>query len=435
MSNSLTELGFTKMSRPRVLKLVVLGLLLVSAAEFVVRGPARYLQARSEWNDFSQNYTASKLWLRGKSPSNPKNFVALWKEQTYIGLDVSDIRTHLAPPLGGLVAMAPVAALPWKIAKVIWLSVLLLSFAATVWVFIGRLEESWREKVIFVAACLAFAPFHTGIASGNTSILVVGFCAVAIAAALESHDAIAGILFGFACSLKPQLGAFLVLYYLIQRRWRLFVAALGSTIALNVIAVFYLSVRGTTWLQDYLSNARGFVTSNSIDSFASDNPARFALLNLQVPFFSLTHQVNSANFWAFVVTGVLVSTWTLFVFKTKEKHEFVALAAISTISLLPVYHRFYDAAILVIPLCWCLVELTRSSKPLALCGLFLLSPFFFPGTALLGRLASHDGLHPSLTNSWIWESVVMPHETWALLLLSAILLYAVKETRVCSAKS
>jgi hypothetical protein len=204
--------------------------------------------------------------------------------------------------------------------------------------------------------------------------------------------------------------------------------ALGSTIALNLIAVFYLTVRGTTWLQEYLSNARGFVTSNSIDSFASDNPARFTLLNLQVPFFSLTHRTDSANFGAFVVTGVLVSAWIFLILKTKEKHEFVALGAISTISLLPIYHRFYDAAILAIPLCWCLAELTRSLKPLALCGLFLLTPFFFPGTALLGRLASHNRLPSSLTRSWIWDFLIMPHETWALLLLSAILLYAIHAT-------
>jgi len=428
MNIGLTRVGSLKSPSPRILRLVIMGFLLLTAAEFVSRGPARYLQDPSEWNDFSQNYTASKLWLRGKSPADPKHFIALWKEQTHVGLDVTDIRTHLAPPLGGLVVMAPVAAFPWKTAKILWLLVLLLSFAATVWVLVGISTESWRENVIFVAIYLAFAPFHTGIANGNTSILVVGFCAVAIAAAIQKRDATAGILFGLACSLKPQLGSFLVLYYLIQRRWRLFVVALGSTIALNVIAVFYLFVRGTTWLQEYLSNARAFVTSNSIDSFASDNPARFTLLNLQVPFFSLTHHTDSANFWALVVTGVLVSAWTFLVLKSKQRHEVVALGAISTIALLPVYHRFYDAAILVIPLCWCLVELTRSSELLALCGLLLLSPFFFPGAALLGRLASHDRLPPSLTNSWTWESVVMPHETWALLLLSVILLYAVTAT-------
>ena len=275
---------------------VALWLLLVLAAtEFTIRGPARYVRNPSEWNDFSQNYTASKLWLRGKSPANPKNFVVLWKEQTWIGLSTADIRTHLAPPLGGLVVLAPVAFFPWKTAKIIWLLLLLTSFAATVWVFVRILGGSRNEvrTLIFVAACLALAPFHTGIANGNTSILVIALCTLAIGAALEEHDTAAGLALRFCVQHKAQLGAFLVLYYLVRRRWRLFTVAVGCTASLNLIAALYLHVRGAAWLQDYLNNAKGFVTTNNIDSFTSENPGRSSLINLQVPFLSDTKHVFS----------------------------------------------------------------------------------------------------------------------------------------------
>jgi len=115
------------------LRVILWILLLLAAGEFVLRGPVRYLGWVAEWNDLSQNYTASKLWLQGQNPSDPANFVALWKQQVGSRLDLTDIRTHLAPPLGGLVVMAPIAAFPWKVAKVLWLIVLLVSFAATVW--------------------------------------------------------------------------------------------------------------------------------------------------------------------------------------------------------------------------------------------------------------------------------------------------------------
>lgn len=423
--------GRVQLNKPAVASgtRVALWLLLVLAgAEFTIRGPVRYFQNPSEWNDFSQNYTASKLWLRGKNPANPKNFVALWKEQTWIGLDTTDIRTHLAPPLGGLVVLAPVALFPWKTAKVIWLLALLISFAATVWVFVRILEGSRDEArtVIFVAACLALAPFHTGLANGNTSILVIAFCALAIGAALEQHDTVAGLLFGFACSIKPQLGAFLVLYYLIRRRWRLFSVAVGCTASLNLIAALYLRLRGAAWLQDYLNNAKGFVSSNKIDSFAADNPGRFSLINLQVPFFSLTQNTYSANLWAFVVTGVLVCGWVFYVLKRKGNLELLSLATIGTIALLPVYHRFYDAGFLVIPVCWSIAEIKGPSKAIARWALALMIPFLLPGSALLEKLALRSSVPSSLTSSRLWESIVMPHEIWILVLLSFVLLLAMR---------
>jgi len=426
MNSSLSRVQLGRSSLSKELRILLWILILVSSAEFIIRGPMRYLQSPSEWNDFSQNYTASKLWLRGRSPANPRNFVALWKEQTRVGLDPRDIRTHLAPPLGGLAVMAPVAAFPWKTAKILWLVILLSSFVATVWIFARVLcaPENDARTLIFIAVCLALAPFHTGIANGNTSILVIALCALAIGAAAEKQETFAGLLFGVACSIKPQLGAFLVLYYLVRQRWRLFTVAVGCTAGLNLLAAFNLQIRGTSWIQDYLNNAKGFVTSNRIDSFASDNPGRFSLINLQVPFFSLTHNSYSANTWAFAFTGVLVCGWLVCVLRAKEDKELLSLATIATIALLPVYHRFYDAALLVLALCWSVSQVTASSKAIARWALVLTVPFLLPGSAFLERLASHGIVPDVFAKSQLWEAIIMPHETWALVLMSVLLIFA-----------
>src|SRR5579862_8321 len=115
------------------LRIVLWILICLAASEFVVRGPVRFLLLPNNWNDLSQNYTASKLWLKGLSPSDPRNFVALWKQETRSHLELTDIRTHLAPPLGGLVVLAPIAAFPFRIAKILWVIVLVVSFAVSVW--------------------------------------------------------------------------------------------------------------------------------------------------------------------------------------------------------------------------------------------------------------------------------------------------------------
>lgn len=407
------------------LRLVLWLLILFAGAEFLLRGPARYLSELSNWNDLSQNYTASKLWLKGLSPADPKNFVILWKQEGHSRLDLDDIRTHLSPPLGGLVVLAPVAALPWRAAKIAWLAILLISFAATVWALATTSDFRWGEvrTLTFIAGCLALAPFHTGFATGNTSILVIGLCAVAIWAARENRDVAAGIVFGIACAVKPQLGAFLVLYYLVRRRWKLFGTAVAGTVVLNLIAVIYLQLRGAPWVQDYLRNVRGFATSNHIDDFTTENPSRFTLINLQVPFFSITRSSSTSNLLAFAVVSFLVLVWVYWVLRKSGKAELLALAAISAVALLPVYHRFYDAAILTVPLCWCISAAVGPSKPIARAGLILMVPFLVPGTALLEQLAVRGRISDAVTRSWLWNTVVMPHETWALSLLFLVLLY------------
>jgi hypothetical protein len=412
----------------RNLRVILWILLFLAAAEFVVRGPVRFLRWPAEWNDLSQNYTASKLWLKGQSPSDPKNFVALWKHEVGSRLDLTDIRTHLAPPLGGLLVMAPIAALPWKVAKITWLAVLLIAFAGTVWALALAGGFRWDElrTLAFIAACLALAPFQTGLASGNTSILVIGLCAVAILAALRRRDLAAGVLFGVACSVKPQIVAFLVLYYLVRRRWQLFVTAVATTVGLTLAAALYLQFRGASWLQDYLHNAQGFVTANHIDDFSSANPSRFTLINLQVPFFSITGHSSSANLLAFAVVGVLLATWIYWVARGPvHRQELLSLGAISILALLPVYHRFYDAALLVVPLCWCMTHFAGRSKPIAKIALLLMIPFLVPGTAFLQQLAVHGQVPDVVTHTWWWNCVVMPHETWTLLLLCLVLLYEI----------
>lgn len=413
----------------RSLRVVLWILVFLAAAEFVVRGPWRYLQERGTWNDLSQNYTASRLWLSGKSPADPKNFQALWWQEGLSRLDLTDIRTHLAPPPGGLLIMAPVAALPWKMAKITWMVLLLISFAATVWslLVVSGLRSNESCTLAFIAGSLALAPFHTGLASGNPTILVIGLCAVAIWAGTTQHEIASGVLFGVACTMKPHLAAFLVLYYLARRRWRLFTVAMSCAVGLNLIALSYLYIHGSPWFHDYLKNAKGFVTANSIDSFASDNPSRFTLINLQVPLFSITGSSSSSNLWAFALCGVLICVWLYWVARREcRPPQLLSLSAIAAIALLPVYHRFYDAALLVVPLGWCLANIDAPARRSARMVMLLMTPFLLPGAAFLQQLSIKGHVPDPLTKSWVWTSVIMPHETWALLTMSIVLLYGMK---------
>ncbi|HYM79328.1 MAG TPA: glycosyltransferase family 87 protein [Candidatus Dormibacteraeota bacterium] len=380
----------------------------------------------TNWNDLAQYYAASRLWLRGQNFAKPENFVALWRDEVGSTLGADTVRTHIAPPPGAVVLLAPIGALSWPAAKIAWLVILLGGFAAAVWSLaktVGfRVDEP--RMIAFAAGCLALAPFHTGIASANQTILLVGLCGLGIWAASIRHDVVAGLLFGAACSMKPHIGAFLVLYYLIHRRWRLFVTSVAFTVALVLLAAAWMQVHGVTWVPDYLNNIRFGAARNKIDDFTAANPIRFMLINLQVPFYSFTHDAKSANALALSMGAVLIAIWIVLALRSRaENGELLPLATVAVIGLLPLYHRLYDASVLAIPLCWCLSGASGDLKKIARAALLLMAPFLVPGTALLQQAVRHDRIPDSWTHAWWWDRLVMPHQTWLLLMLSLVLLY------------
>ena len=408
------------------MRILVWMLLLLATCEFAVRGPLRFPYT-SNWNDMAQNYAATRLWLRGQDFARPENFARLWDEEVHATVSPGTTRTHIAPPPGTLVLLAPIAVLPWKAAKLAWVLLLVAAAGTIIW-SLARLVGFTRNEprtYAFLAFCLALAPFHTGIASGNETIIVVALCTLGILAGFEEHDVVAGVMFGAACSLKPHIGAFLLLYYLLRRRWRLLGTAVAFGVFLLLIVILRSQVAGVSWVHDYVHNIQVLSASNRIDDFTSANPIRFLLINLQVVFYSYTSNATSANILSLATGTLLIAVWAYLTLReTAKESEVLALSTIAVIGLLPVYHRLYDASILAIPGCWCMSELTGKMRKVARVALIMMVPFLFPGAAVLQELAGNGRIPESWVSSWWWEGVVMPHQTWSLLLLVLVLLYA-----------
>ena len=148
----------------------------------------------------------------------------------------------------------------------------------------------------------------------------------------------------------------------------------------------------------------------------------FNMVNLQVTLYPLVKSAALANVLAVVSGAVLVGMW-LWVMIRRPSSDLLELSALATLSLLPIYHRFYDAALLILPLCWALLVANKRQKRIAIATVVLILPFLVPGAALLDQLATSH-LSAANLDSWWWNGLVMSHQVWALLLLSVLLLYA-----------
>lgn len=335
-----------------------------------------------------------------------------------------------AYPLTAFVLIMPIALLPWHIAHPLWLAITVLSFLLAVAAVLsaGRLLPWSHRSIVFVALSFALAPFHTGLAAGSIVCVAVAASAVGVWAAGRDREVLAGVLLAVAAGLKPQIGLPFVFYYLVLRRWRIPAVALGLVTSLAAVALIRLVVTGTSWLPNYLSDNRILFAQGSLGDFTEGNPIRFGLINFQVAAYTLLQNRQAANLAALAVTSAAGLAW-LFLMWREQQPDLLELSALAVISLLPVYHRFYDAALLIFPLAWSLTALRGPLRNLARCVLLvILGVFLVPGGSALEQfqLAGHFS---AARHSWWWNMFVLPHESWSVLLLSVLLLYAMQVGR------
>ena len=416
-------------------KSLLILLVLLAASEFVARGPARFLRA-AKVNDFFSPYIQSKAMMKGMDPYSPEVLVRLWPVEgahrlQFLAKDLADgsLITNsgmpTAYPVTCLLLLAPLAILPWPAAQLAWSVITVCLTLGAIWslLAVGGFEwNDWRAYV-FVAFALALAPLHTGLAAGSIVIVAVALCGIALAREQRGSDVAAGILFGIAICLKPQIGLPFLAYYLLRGRWRLCGIAAGIVSATAVLAIARLGIGGTPWLQNYRIANKVLLATGVLSDFTERNPIRFSLINLQVLFYAIWGHAAAANVLALAISATLFGIWVWLFLRSGSHDVLLPVGTLAILSLFPVYHRLYDGFLLIFPLCWCLKEFSAPRNKFARGALLLMLPFLVPGGSALEQLQRRGQIPEAITHSWYWTRIALPHQIWFLLLLSVLLLW------------
>jgi hypothetical protein len=340
-----------------------------------------------------------------------------------------------AYPLTCLFLLIPLAVLPWPIAHFAWLVITACLTFAAIWSLlsligagVGSNNNDWRAYV-FVAFAPALAPLHTGFAAGSIVIGTVALCGIAVSRAQGGSDILAGILIGMAICLKPQIGLPFFACYLLWKRWRLCGSAAGVVFATAFLALVRLAIGGTPWLENYRMDNKVLLATGILSDFTERNPIRFSLINLQVLFYALLRHSALANTLAFAVSAILFGIWLVVMLRrgSKNNDALLTLSTLAVLSLFPVYHRFYDAFLLIFPLCWSLREISGPRNKFAWWAFLLMLPFLVPGGSALEQLQASGKIPRAIVDSWWWTAIVMPHQIWFLLFLSLLLLWCMAD--------
>ncbi len=179
--------------------------------------------------DFSNVYAAGSLAVEGR-PAAAYDLASFFAEQEAITGQSEHLYVWPYPPIFFLVA-APLAALPYVPALILWLAAGFALYILAIWAILPR-------SLTLVAAAAFPAVFIT-VGHGQNAFLTAGLLGLGLAL-LERRPWLAGFLLGCLCY-KPHLGLVLPFILIAARQWKPF---LGAVIAVALLCALSIAAFG-----------------------------------------------------------------------------------------------------------------------------------------------------------------------------------------------
>jgi alpha-1,2-mannosyltransferase len=386
------------------------------------RGPLRRLFSASGMSDFLPMYVQAKAWMKGMDPYSQTSQLALWPKEVFrepLSPEYLVSRAGMPTPYPVLVFvfLIPFAILPWPMANA---SLILLDFAllfVTIRILMRFSGMDGMRRMAWIAAVLAFEPVYAGMASNNIGVFAVECALLAFAMSDTSPYIVRAFLLAVSVALKPQIGFCFLLYFFLRGRWRLVAPAVGMLAAALAVALLRMQEAHVAWMESYLQASKFFFHAGGINDFRPGNLYRFDLINLQLVLYPWLGSAKGAHLAALSLGGLLFGLWLVLLVKSRGFPDSLAMGALSAINLLPFYHRYYDATLLLLPLCWYLVHF-RAGEWRDRMSLLLWAPFLVPVAGPF-RLWLATNTSP---DRWL-DAFVRPITNWCLLALTLFLLW------------
>jgi hypothetical protein len=339
-------------------------LLLIGTALFLILSVAFEKSSPAAMQDFRVLYNPARCLLQGCDPYNEREVLRTARAQ---GRDrpsdtavVRQIVTRYIYPPTTFVFTVPFAMLPWGPAHVLWMtftvgSMILASF------LIWNLGANDAPILSGVMVGFLLVNCELIVISGNSAGIVVSLCVVAVWCFLQDRFVPAGILcLAVSLAIKPHDAGMVWLYFLLAG------GVYRKRALQTVVAFAVLSLPGLLWVwhvaPHWFQEMRANILAFSVHGGLTDpGPAATAangpgmLTNLQAVFSVFSDDPRFYNLATYLVCAPLLLVWIFVTLRSRASPATVrlGLAAIATLSLLPIYHREYDAKLLLltVPAC------------------------------------------------------------------------------------
>ncbi len=330
-------------------------LVLLGVLAFVVKG-YRDERVVLHFRDFKQPYASARCLLHGCDPYSESDTRAEFLRAGGLDTDAVVFQPYSAlyPPFS-FVVLTPVAMLEYRVAHAVWFVAVagLFSVAALLMAELCLLFPSLLVSLL-LAAFVASSTIllMLGQISGPViALLAIGLWCVVRGRLLP----VAALALALALALKPHDAFLLVLYLPLAGRAgrRVFWWGLAPLTLLAVLGgTWWVGHQPAArhWLPELRANLKGNSTAGNVNDPVRGSVEAIEIADLQAAIAPLDSQPAQYNLLAAAVTAVLLLGWLYPALRMRPsllKH-LLALAALASLTLLPIYHRQYDTRLLLL---------------------------------------------------------------------------------------
>lgn len=247
--------------------------------------------------------------------------------------------------------LVPIALLPFGVAQMLWLCAIAGSFIFSSFL----IWKSTAGLAPLISSCLlAFCLANSGslLAFGNPAGFVVPLTIVAVWCIVHDKFVYAGIgCLAFSLVFKPHDSAWFWLFFLLAggtfRRRAL--QTVVPVAAVCLLSVFWVGRLSPHWAQELSEN----VHILSLPGAVSD-PSRVhgteMLTNLQSITSFFWDDPRIYDLASYLICAPLLITWAVVTWRSRlsRRNAWFGLACIAAFTVLPVYHRQYDAKLIIL---------------------------------------------------------------------------------------
>jgi hypothetical protein len=315
--------------------------------------------------DFRPAYFSGRCLLDGHDPYNRADMLRAYAKAGQARPNESPsqqmVETADEYPPSEFPFMTPFALLPFGLARALWVALIGAAFTLAAVLM-------WRASglaPLLAGSLLGFMLINSPslMALGNPSAIAVSLCVIAACCFVEERWAAAGVLcMAAALCIKPHTVGFVWLYFLlaggIYRKRAL--QTLAVTAIAGIAGAIWVSALAPHWIAELHANLLAFVGHGAMNDpgpATSGGRGVHMIVDLQTVFSFFRDDPRFYNMASWIVCAPLFVAWAIAAVRSpvSRRSLWLGLAVIAPLTMLPLYHRQYDAKLILLCLPACAI--------------------------------------------------------------------------------
>lgn len=339
-------------------------LFVLGSVAFILLGIAMENAATGPLADFRALYYPARTLLQHSDPYMQSEVLRIYQAEG--GASPSEtaknrqIATQNPYPPTTFSFIVPLAMLGWGPAHILWIALTiggLIIASFLIW----NLGADYAPIVSGVLIGFFLANSEVLVITGNAAGIVVSLCVAAVWCFVRNRFVPAGILcLAVSLAIKPHDTGLVWLFFLlaggIYRKHAL--QTLLVAVALSLPGVLWVWHVSPNWIQEAHSNllaysVHGGINDPGVASNGSHGLAMVVSLQAVICFFWDDPRIYNSVSYLLCAPLLLIWVFVTLRSRTSLARLWLAVASIAALSLLPIYHRQYDAKLLLltVPAC------------------------------------------------------------------------------------